>query len=459
MASPFPTLEEYFLAKQALDGQKRVVMPFHRDIMDALTQCMVGKLPGGKTKLAINMPPGHGKTWLVESFIEWAQGIFPDARSIYTSYSDDMAELSTVAVRSVIESEWYTDIFPWVKLKDVKRKDHFKTVEGGYVKGAGLNGTIRGFRGGRMRRDYGGCIVIDDPLKATNTDCSSESLSAFNTYTNTLENRRNRYDTPIIAIGQRVAPLDFFGRLYEAEKGQWHIMRFPGLNSTGEALWPEVKDEKYWQHLQELDECAFWAQGMQNPIVPGGNLIKRSWWKYYNPETYDVTGLVIITADTAMKKNDRSDNHSLQCWHLTGEHCDLIDECSGKWDFPLLMRKSKEFWDKWGKFGVQAFYIEEKATGIPLATMLDQVGVQCVLWNPTKYRFPIDKLGRVKFANFYIEAGRIRLPINSPITDNMVNQAAQFTGDDSVKDDSVDAMTMAVSIWKSKGGGWDVEAK
>lgn len=459
MASAFPTLEEYFMSKESFDMQRRVVMPFHREIMEALTQCVTGTLPNGKTKLGINMPPGHGKTWIVESFVEWAQGIFPDARSIYASFSEPMAELSTSNIKSVIQDEWYREIFPWVKLNDFRRLDFFRTSEGGYVKGVGFNGTIRGFRGGRMRKEYGGAIIIDDPLKATNTDCVNESLAAFNTYTNTLENRRNRHDTPIIAIGQRVAPMDFFGHLYEKEKDQWHILRFPCIDSEGNALWPEVKDKQYWMNLQELDECAFWAQGMQSPIVPGGNIIKRSWWKYYNPDNYNVDGLVIITADTAMKKNDRSDNHSFQCWNLTAQNCDLLDEISGKWDFATSMRKASEFWHKWTRFGVVGFYIEEKASGIPLATMLDQIGIQCILWNPTRYQFPVDKIGRVKFSNFYIEAGRVRLPINSDITEHMIDQAANFTGDDSVKDDSVDSMTMAVSIWKSKGGGFDVKAE
>lgn len=457
--SYFPTLTEYFSAKAAIDGKKRVVRPFHRDIMDALTDLVLGRLPGGKTKLAINMPPGHGKTWIMESFLEWSMGIFPDARNLYLSYSEELAEQSTANVKAALNHEEYQKVFEDVALSDYKKRDFFRTSSGGYVYAAGLQGTIRGYRAGQVRREYGGAIFIDDPLKAAGTDCSEEAKKAFNVYTNMIEGRRMTTATPIVAIGQRVGPDDFFSQLLAAEKNQWHVLKYPCLNDKGDALWPEVKSREYWLNLQNIDELAFWAQGMQEPRVPGGNMIKRHWWKFYNPDNYDVDGLVIITADTALKRNDRSDNHSFQCWCLTATHCDLLDEVTGKWDFPTSLRKADEFWRKWQRFGVSGFYIEEKASGIPMASMLDQIHIPCVLWSPSRYQFPVDKIGRVKFSNFYIEAGRVRLPINSPISDHLIDQAAGFTGDEKAKDDSVDAMTMAVSIWKTKGGGWDVQTQ
>ena len=40
---------------------------------------------------------------------------------------------------------------------------------------------------------------------------------------------------------------------------------------------------------------------------------------------------------------------------------------------------------------------------------------------------------------------------------DFINQCASFTGLTEEEDDSVDTMTMAISIWRQRGGGRDVD--
>lgn len=46
------------------------------------------------------------------------------------------------------------------------RQDYFRTTVGGAVYGVGAEGALTGFGAGRKRPEFGGGIVIDDPIQA-----------------------------------------------------------------------------------------------------------------------------------------------------------------------------------------------------------------------------------------------------------------------------------------------------
>lgn len=469
--SEYPTLIEYFKASGDLKGEERILRPFHYAICRALTQVVLGTLPGGKKKLAINLPPGHGKTFLAQAFVEWALGIFPESRFLYASFSADLAEMSTYTILGNVQSDWYQKVFPCCVLdRAFSKREFFNTTSGGYVKGVGFQGTITGFRAGRMQKElskgFSGAIIIDDPLKAKDAYSDVAKEMAVAAYYGTISSRAGNKDVPIIAIGQRLAPDDFFGKIWERERDEWHIITFQGLDAEGNALWEEMKSARDYEALRETDEFTFMAQVQQNPQVPGGNIIKRDWWKYYDPSSYNVDGELIITADTAMKKTDKNDRSVFQLWNLSYNTIDLIEEMAGKWEFPELCANATKFYQKWSAVceaqGVKPpnIYVEDKASGTPMAQQLRSMGVPCRTWAPKVYGFPDGKLQRVKMSLFHLRAGRVRLPIanneNFEWVTRFIEECANFSGLTEEQDDSVDCLTMAVSIWRQKGGGRDV---
>ena len=467
----YPTLLEYFEFSGTLKGEDRIIRDFHRTICEALTAVLLGTLPGGKKKLAINMPPGHGKTFLAQAFVEWALGIFPEARFLYTSFSAELAEMSTFSMLGNIQSDWYQKTFPALVIdKQFSKREFFNTKAGGYVKGVGFQGTITGFRAGRMQseasRGFSGAIIIDDPLKAKDAYSDIAKEVAVATYYGTISSRAGNKDVPIIAIGQRLAPDDFFGRVWEKEQDEWHIITFPGMNADGTALWEEMKSAKDYNILRETDEFTFMAQVQQNPEVPGGNIIKRDWWKYYDAKEYAVDGELIITADTAMKKTDKNDRSVFHLWNMSATHIDLIDRLAGKWEFPELCANAKMFYDRWVNFCAAQgcrpprLYVEDKASGTPMAQQLRTMGIVCNTWLPKTYGFPDGKLQRVKMSLFHLRAGRVRLPVYCPGENEwvleLIDICARFTGLTEEEDDDVDTLTMAISVWRQRGGGRDV---
>jgi predicted phage terminase large subunit-like protein len=445
------TLRTFFEVHGYATAQPRTVRPFHATLLDALGMVVRGTLPDGKRNLLINIGPSLGKTFMAHDFVSYGLGAYPDARYIYTSYSGDLATKETRSILQTAQSDWYKSIFPHVTI-DKASADYFTTTAGGQVYGPGFDGTITGFRAGRTRQEFGGAIVIDDALKAGEARSLAAREHCHQIYTGTLKSRKDYTKTPIVMIGQRLHPDDLPGFVLKTEPEDWHVIKVPALNEDGTSIWPDKITAADLKHLEEVDPDTYFAQYQQMPQAPGGNMFKREWWRYYNPADYDVTGLVFLTADTALKDKEVNDPSCLQAWHGTQENLDLLEDFTRRMEFPDLLRAARAFWDKWRKFGATAFYIEDKASGSPLANMLAEQGVPVILWKPGDYNFPDNKLGRAKFALWPISAGRIRLPRGKDFTEPFIEQHAAFTGDDSVHDDSVDAMTMAVSVWIWKGG-------
>lgn len=217
---------------------------------------------------------------------------------------------------------------------------------------------------------------------------------------------------------------------------------------------PHLDQVQYLQSLERLDHVT--RRQLRDgdwDISAAGNLFLRDWWRYFNGSNYDVTGFVFLTADTAMKDKDTNDPSSLAVWNATPEYLDRIDADHGRWRFPDLLRRVKALWQRYVPYGAQQLYIEDKASGTPLGQVLAEQGIPVVLWKPSDYNFPEDKLGRARMTSWFVESGRIRLPDDDPkMTEAFIDEAARFGGDDAIHDDRVDDLTMACSVWRWKGG-------
>jgi predicted phage terminase large subunit-like protein len=462
----YPSFEEYFLYHGRKDRKPRIVRPFHHEVCEALRLLIRGRLPDGKKNLMLLMPPRHGKTFLVRDFVTYGLGIFPDSQWIYTSYASILALAQTYEIKQTLDKDWYKATFE-VRLEK-EGVEYFKTTQDGSVYGVGVGGAIAGFGAGLNRPFFGGAIIIDDPIKSDDARSKVVKEHAAQWYDGVLASRKNYKDTPIILIQHRLAPDDLVGHILRTEPEDWHILKIRGLTPDGEAIWPEVKPASEIVRLKIVDEFTYSSQYMQEPMAEGGNLIKRDWWKYYRTEgtdeqgkpiNYYVKGLVFVTADTAMKVKTKNDFTVFAAWHATQKNLDLLDLRCGKWEFPEMMRRAKQFWETWRPWGAKTFYIEDKVSGTSLGQALLEQKIPAVLWSPKDYYFPDDKVGRVKMTTWYVEAGRIRLPAEKPqICDLTVEQCAAFTGEQDEHDDVVDALTMAASVWTYKGGGEDVKA-
>jgi hypothetical protein len=67
---------------------------------------------GRRPKLAIQIPPHHGKSIAAEDFAAWVAGKHTDWKTIYASYSADLGTLRNHNLYRLFQTERYRSIFP-----------------------------------------------------------------------------------------------------------------------------------------------------------------------------------------------------------------------------------------------------------------------------------------------------------------------------------------------------------
>jgi predicted phage terminase large subunit-like protein len=133
----------------------------HKAICDALMRVFRGECK----RLIINMPPRYSKTEIaVVNFIAWALGQVPDAEFIHASYAAPLAVNNSANVRSLLQHEAYSQVFPACRLAS-DAKSHWTTTEGGVMYAAGAGGTITGFGAGKHRDGFGGCFPYEQLIE------------------------------------------------------------------------------------------------------------------------------------------------------------------------------------------------------------------------------------------------------------------------------------------------------
>jgi len=214
-----------------------------RYIADVLEKVERGEIK----RLILEVPVRHWKSSIAsEKFVAWYLGRNPKKSVIACSFGSDLVEQFSESIRSTINSEEFSTIFPGVGFKHgSKRKDAW-ALKGAYrlsYRAAGVGGPLTG-TGGDL-------IVVDDPMADYQAVATQEARDkAWRWYQTKLRTRSNP-DGGIVVIMSRWHEDDLIGRLKAgmAEGGeQWTVIRLPAIaeeddpmgRAAGDALWPEM---------------------------------------------------------------------------------------------------------------------------------------------------------------------------------------------------------------------------
>jgi len=225
---------------------------------------------GDINRLAIFMPPRHGKSMLASEFFPaWYLGRNPDRQIICATYSQQLADDFGRKVRNQLRSEEFDGIFPGVGLRiDSHSVRRFHTAQGGVYYGAGIGGPITG-RGAHL-------LLIDDPVKSR-TDASSPTRrqQTWDWYTSVAYTRLMP-GAAIVLIQTRWDPDDLAGRiLRNAEDEGWETLSLPAVNAQGEALWPESYPIERLEEIRRQIGPRDWsALYQQEPAARDGGVFK-----------------------------------------------------------------------------------------------------------------------------------------------------------------------------------------
>jgi predicted phage terminase large subunit-like protein len=406
----------------------------HRMIARKLEQLEKKKI----TRLIINMPPRHGKSYLCSQFFPaWFMGRSPGAQVISASYGQALATDFGRQVRNLMISDQYKYIFPRVRVADdSKSQSKFSTHNGGHYFAVGRGGSITG-RGGHL-------IVIDDLLK-NEMEARSEHIrnGMKEWYKNTLYTRLMPGGV-IIVINTRWHLDDLCGWLLRESSDDWEVLNLPAINEKGHALWKEFFPVSQLKRIKnEIGSQAFEALYQQNPMQQEGNVVKTEWLKHWVklPARFDEW---IQSWDLTFKGSKNGDWVVGQVWGRFRQTYYLIDQVRGRWDFSETVQQVKQLSMRYPK-SVKKI-IEDKANGPALVSHLKQEIHGFKLWNPRS-----DKMSRLQSVTPILESGNVLLPPrDKPWVRGLVDELISFPV--AKHDDQVDALTQALINLKPNTG-------
>lgn len=425
---------------RARKGAELVYNEHQTLICNALERVVTGQCK----RLVINVPPRSGKTELaVINFMAWCMGNWPDCEFIHASYSKRLATTNTWNARAIVEHETFAEIFGTPELrKDSNAKDEWRTEQGGIVYATGSEGTITGYGAGKMRKSFGGAIIIDDPHKAGEATSVTMRQNVLDWFSTTMESRKNSNETPIIVIMQRLHEEDLSGWLLNGGNGEkWDHLCIPAVTDSDESFWPHQFKRENLARMEAANPYVFAGQYMQRPAPIGGGIFKDEWWRYY--QTPPRIKWRAIYADTAQKTKEQNDYSVFQCWGTSADgQAVLLDQIRGKWEAPELLTQARAFWAKHraeqGLGVLRSINIEDKASGTGLIQTLKREGVPVIAIPRST-----DKVMRAMDAAPLIQSGNVMLPENAPWLSDFLAEASVFPN--GAHDDQLDPMMDAVS--------------
>jgi len=426
------------------------------EVARALEDVFYGRI----NRLAINIPPGWGKSELIRDFICWTYGWYGDCNHIYVSYAHELASSHTHTIKEMMTIPIYKKLFNREISRESSAKDFFKTTEGGAVAAFGSSGAITGRDAGLpgLHR-YSGGVFIDDIHKPDEVHSDVVREKVKKNYAETIETRCRGLNVPIVVVGQRLHQDDLFTYLLNGEDGNtWHHVNIKGLDDAGNSRYPEVISTEKLKTMRTVKPYVFSSQYQQDPIPAGGALFKDTDFKLLD-DTPEILA-TFITADTAETDKEWNDKTVFSFWGLyqiKNKYAPVPNLYALHWlDCRQIQVEPRdleaEFMDFWASsmcypVKPQCAIIEKKSTGVTLLSVLKAVqglkviGIDRTVKSGSKTQRFIDM-------QQYIASGQVSLPSFGKHTKMCVDHMTQITANnthrfDDIADTCYDAVNAA----------------
>lgn len=394
-------------------------------------------------RLILTLPPRHLKSLCATVALPaWLLGEDPTRDVLCVSYSQELANKHARDRRDIMTSSWYKKLFPKTRLSKTKNTEsEFATTKGGECLSNSVGGSLTG-RGG-------GLVLIDDPIKADDATSDVERNKVNEWYRATLYQRlNNKGQDPIVIAMQRVHHDDLVGCVLDLD--DWTHLNLPAIathteeialaddrvhvRQEGDVLHPERESREVLDRTQRIAGSAvFAAQYQQSPVPPGGNIIKRDWFKRCNPiRNLNVFSQIVQSWDTAIETGDACDYSVCQTWGVNKDGLYLVDVVRERLAFPDLLAQVRRLAEQYQPHRI---IIEKAGSGHGLLQSLSQVSNLPVVPIEPK----LDKLTRLAQVSAIIEGGKVWLPREAPWLADFLHEVLGFPA--AKYDDQVDAMS------------------
>jgi predicted phage terminase large subunit-like protein len=436
--------------------------------IDAICAYLEAVARGEIRRLVINIPPRHMKSLAVSVFWPvWIWTHSPQRRFLTVSYGASLAERDAIRSRDLLRSAWYRQRWPQLELKDdVNRMNRYENTDTGVRIATGVGGEATG--------EGADILIIDDPHKLEEALSESARNRVLDWHDGTLATRFNDPKTGVeVLVMQRLHQADLSGHLLErggythlclpARYEPTHPFVWPDDPRTreGELLWPaHIPEPELAKLEQTLGTFRAAGQLQQRPAAVEGELLKRPWWRFFDPEYLrtDKVGMlpafssIIASWDTAFEGKTSSDYVVGQVWGIDRADRYLLYSYRRQANLQATKQAMREAHGyvraRWPQ-ARHTILIEKSANGAEITNELrrDLTGVIPVTVTH-------DKVTRAHAAAAPLEAGNILVPgEHAPGTPagyrapdwvaSLIEEAALFPN--GRYDDQVDAFSQAIN--------------
>jgi len=421
--------------------------PFHEIIGSAFEDLATRR----QRRLIISCPPRSGKSMLATMFVAWLLGRDQKTQHVIASYGQQLSGKFHREVITMMKSPSFKKIFP--EFLGFSPDSKYDMLGGGYILATSVGGVLTGFTAGTsdMTSPGVGAMVIDDPLKSSDSKAALETLESW--WAEQASTRRtNNWCQMVIAT--RFHERDLHGvlmegdGLYDAEENPfgWRWINIQGLcedvpndplgRQFGESHWPEntaFTVDMLQSQKKAMGSFKFAALYQGVPKSDEGQIIRPAWIKRIDADKvpeFDVTWLAV---DCAFSEEQMADETAVAVCGINKEdptHVYLIEIITGRWAFPDLIEAVKHLYKL---YKARVLCIEKAASGQSLIQVLRrEAKIPIEEFKPLK-----SKTIRLQAVSPLYEQGRVTF-VDGPWLDPFVKELTQFPF--VAHDDRTDAM-------------------
>ena len=368
-------------------------------------------------KLAICLPPRHGKTELSRKFVSWYIGRRPRHHIILASYGAELAEQSSRAVRSMVND----DAYPFgTKLREDSRSvGRFETQGGGVLVAVGVGSGVTGF---------GGDLILCDDLVKGREEAESAAIrtSTANWFNDVLRTRLHP-DAVMLMVGTRWHEDDVLGSVCFGENSEWTKLVLPlyaedddALGRVpGEMLWPARfgPDDVPNVTKGEISTRSFAALYQQRPSPAEGNIFKLEWFKRYDSRP-DNLRTTVLAIDCAAKTGVANDESAFAIVGKSETDYYVLHVESARLEFNDLERRIVQLHERWKPSKI---LIEDASAGTQVSQTLKRSTSLPIVPVAAKQ----SKVVRAELLTGIFEAGKVFFP-NEPWADDVIDEMTRF---------------------------------
>ena len=334
------------------------------DILNAVEKKQINKL-------IINLPPRSLKSVIVNvAFPAWILAKEPSEKIISTSYSSQIALKHSTDTRLLMESDWYTELFPESKiLKGANRQSKFCTIKNGYRLCTSTNGSLTG--------EGGNILIMDDPQNPIKIENKKYRQSTIDWFSNVFMSRLNdKQNGCMILVMQRLHKEDLTQFLLDTN--DWFHVNIPLIadndykvifnnieysdRQKGDVLNEKIYTKSVINDLKKnAGDIIFQTQYQQNPQSEKNRLIQDEHLLSYNEQlSFDN---ISISVDCASGVNTSHDFSAIGIFGIIGNKIYLIEMIRLKVEYPEL---KNEILSIINLYKISNIIIENASNGISL---------------------------------------------------------------------------------------------